>query len=76
MNIHAKLKTDQSENDSKQFLDLKVSDVRQRSSDMEKIINEMTIGGNTSKFNDSNHKRENQTDSTEDDLIALIDNEL
>ena len=76
LNTSTALQTDQLENDSKAFLDLKVCDVRQRSSDMEKIINEMTIGGNASRFNDANHKNDGQTDNTEDDLIALIDNEL
>ena len=69
-------KSDLKGNDSKRVLDLKACDVRHRSSDMERIINEMTIGENVSDFHERKHKKDDQKDDMEDELLALIDNEL
>ena len=62
--------------ESQTVLDLRATDARHRSSDMEKILKEMEIGneqyiqGNTKKEVDGGN------DNSEDDLLALIDSAL
>ena len=60
---------------SSTVLDLKIGDVRTRSSDIEKIIDEMSFGRNTSKFNGNNFETDDKMANAEDELLALIDNE-
>ena len=59
--------------ESQTILDLRTAGGRRRGSDMEKIIREMDTQRKVSEFDNENN--ENQ-DSTEDDLIALIDSQL
>ena len=59
--------------DSQTILDLRAVGSRKRGSDMEKIIKEMDVEGRVSTLDNSNNS---QKDSTEDDLIALIDSQL
>ena len=59
--------------ESQTILDLRAVGSRKRGSDMEKIIKEMDVERQVSTIDNSNNS---EKDSTEDDLIALIDSQL
>ena len=61
---------------SQTVLDLRATDARHRSSDMEKIIKEMEIGNNESFRRDTRNEKDSNNDNSEDDLLALIDSAL
>ena len=61
---------------SQTVLDLRATDARHRSSDMDKIIKEMEIGNNESFQRNTKKEKEGSSDNSEDDLLALIDSEL
>ena len=62
--------------ESQTVLDLRATDARHRSSDMEKIIKEMEIGNNESFRRDTRNEKDSNNDNSEDDLLALIDSTL
>ena len=62
--------------ESQTVLDLRATDTRHRSSDMEKIIKEMEIGNNESFRRDTRNEKDSNNDNSEDDLLALIDSAL
>ena len=62
--------------ESQTVLDLRATDARHRSSDMEKIIKEMEIGNNESFRRDTRNEKDSTNDNSEDDLLALIDSVL
>ena len=62
--------------ESQTVLDLRATDARHRSSDMEKIIKEMEIGNNESFRRDTRNEKDSNDDNSEDDLLALIDSTL
>ena len=62
--------------ESQTVLDLRATDARHRSSDMEKIIKEMEIGNNESFRRDTRNEKDSNNDNSEDDLLALIDSAL
>ena len=62
--------------ESQTVLDLRATDARHRSSDMEKIIKEMEIGNNESFRRDTRNEKHSNNDNSEDDLLALIDSAL
>ena len=62
--------------ESQTVLDLRATDARHRSSDMEKIIKEMEIGNNESFRRDTRNEKDINNDNSEDDLLALIDSAL
>ena len=62
--------------ESQTVLDLRATDARHRSSDMEKIIKEMEIGNNESFRRDTRCEKDSNNDNSEDDLLALIDSVL
>ena len=62
--------------ESQTVLDLRATDARHRSSDMEKIIKEMEIGINESFRRDTRNEKDSNNDNSEDDLLALIDSAL
>ena len=62
--------------ESQTVLDLRATDARHRSSDMEKIIKEMEIGNNESFRRDTRNEKDSNNDNSEDDLLALIDSVL
>ena len=57
---------------SQTVLDLRATDARHRSSDMEKIIKEMEIGNNKSFLRDTKNEKDSNNENSEDDLLALI----
>ena len=61
---------------SQTVLDLRATDARHRSSDMDKIIKEMEIGNNESFQRNTKKEKDGSSDNSEDDLLALIDSEL
>ena len=61
---------------SQTVLDLRATDARHRSSDMDKIIKEMEIGNSESFQRNTKKEKEGSSDNSEDDLLALIDSEL
>ena len=61
---------------SQTVLDLRATDARHRSSDMDKIIKEMEIGNNESFQRNTKKEKDGSSDNSEDDLLALIDREL
>ena len=61
---------------SQTVLDLRATDARHRSSDMDKIIKEMEIGNNESFQRNTKKEKGGSSDNSEDDLLALIDSEL
>ena len=62
--------------ESQTVLDLRATDARHRSSDMEKILKEMEIGNNESFRRDTRNEKNSNNDNSEDDLLALIDSAL
>ena len=62
--------------ESQTVLDLRATDARHRSSDMEKIIKEMEIGNNESFRRDTRNEKVSDNENSEDDLLALIDSAL
>ena len=61
---------------SQTVLDLRATDARHRSSDMDKIIKEMEIGNNESFQRNTKKEKDGSSDNSEDDLLALIDSAL
>ena len=61
---------------SQTVLDLRATDARHRSSDMDKIIKEMEIGNNESFQRNTKKEKDGSSDNSEDDLLALIDSTL
>ena len=61
---------------SQTVLDLRATDARHRSSDMDKILKEMEIGNNESFQRNTKKEKDGSSDNSEDDLLALIDSEL
>ena len=61
---------------SQTVLDLRATDARHRSSDMDRIIKEMEIGNNESFQRNTKKEKDGSSDNSEDDLLALIDSEL
>ena len=62
--------------ESQTVLDLRATDTRHRSSDMEKIIKEMEIGNEESFQGNTKKEIDCDNDNSEDDLLALIDSAL
>ena len=62
--------------ESQTVLDLRATDARHRSSDMEKIIKEMEIGNEESFQGNTKKEIDGGNDNSEDDLLALIDSVL
>ena len=62
--------------ESQSVLDLRATDARHRSSDMEKIIKEMEIGNNESFRRDTRNEKDSNNENSDDDLLALIDSTL
>ena len=61
---------------SSTVFDLQICDVRTRGSDIEKIIDEMSVEQRTSRFDQGNLKTDDKMANAEDELLGLIDNEL